>query len=160
MEKKINQGQLGGVFNHYYHQYIISDLIFGIRKKLVERKIAKDYVVISEISLSQLGYSKGINNFVKDHNIDLVVIEKDTKNIVLLIEIERTGKVMKTTKSKILQCINAIPNVEAYIANFDINGKVNFNLCAIINEKLVEKEGSSKIKFQNMILKSFITTKI
>ena len=154
MVKKKSQG-LKGIGNQILHQNIISDLIFGIRKKLVKRHLSKKYYVVPEISISQLGY-KG---FTKDHNIDLLVYDNFKKSINLIIEIERKGKTFASTKKKVKECLESMGDLqEAFIVTFDGNN-VNFYKCTLEKGKLIiATKSNSKSEFLKMNLKTCLVS--
>lgn len=136
-----------GVGNHINHQHIISDLIFGIRKKFA-REHEDKYYVLSEISISQLGYEVTPDALSKDHNIDLVIAEKNSGDIYFMLEIERAQSVKPQTKDKIKECLNAINTIsEAYLLKFNQSDEISFFKCGISNNKLVLTETSSKVTF-------------
>jgi hypothetical protein len=153
MAKK-KQG-LQGVGNQISHQNIISDLIFGVRKKLVKRNLSKKYNVVSEVSISQLGY-KG---FTKDHNIDFVVYDSFTNSINLIIEIERKGKTFASTKKKVKECLESIGDLkEAFIVTFEGND-ANFFRCTLEKGKLkITTKSNSKSEFLKMNLKTSLVS--
>jgi hypothetical protein len=159
-KKNLPKG-LSGVGNKAYHQYIISDLIFGVRKKLVKDKKASKLSVLSEISLSQIGYETTKDHFSKDYNIDFVVIEEKSKNLLLIAEIEREGVTITSTHKKIEECLKKIPTIqEAYIIKFDGAGKTKFELCTLENKKLKTTEVNSKSEFLGVSLKNcFVSTR-
>lgn len=109
MAKLKETGKLAGIANVIPHQFIISDLIFGIRKRFAKNKKASSYRVISEISLSEIGTIYNDKKFTKNHNIDLVIIDAKSRDIVFIIEIERTGKSRKITENKMLECLTNNP---------------------------------------------------
>lgn len=152
---------LSGVGNKAYHQYIISDLIFGIRKKLVKDKKASKYSVLSEISLSQIGYETTKDHFSKDYNIDIVVIDEISRNLLFIAEIERADVTITGTLKKIEECLKEIPTIqEAYIIKFDGMGNTTFELCTLIKKKLKRTEVNSKSDFLGMSLKNtFVSTR-
>jgi hypothetical protein len=159
-KKKLPKG-LSGVGNKAYHQYIISDLIFGVRKKLVKDKKASKLSVLSEISLSQIGYETTKDHFSKDHNIDFVVLDENTKNLLFIAEIEREGVTITGTLKKIEECLKQIPTIqEAYIIKFDGLGKTSFELFTLENKKLKRTEVNSKSEFLGISLKNcFVSTR-
>lgn len=159
-KKNLPKG-LSGVGNKAYHQYIISDLIFGVRKKLVKNKKASKFSVLSEISLSQIGYETTKDHFSKDHNIDFVVIDELSKNLLFIAEIERAGLTITRTLKKIEECLKKIPTIqEAYIIKFDGAGITTFELCILEKNKLKLKDVNSKSKFLGIILKKcFVSTR-
>lgn len=95
-----NDNNLAGVGNHINHQIIISDLIFGIRKKFA-REHEDKYYVISEVSISELGYKT--KKFSHNHNIDLVIAEKGSneKTLHFILEIEKGKNTKKDTEKKL-----------------------------------------------------------
>lgn len=150
---------LSGVGNKAYHQYIISDLIFGVRKKLVKDKKASKLSVLSEISLSQIGNKITNDNFSKDHNIDFVVMEEHTKNLLFIAEIESAGANLTRTNKKIEECLSQMPSIkEAYIIKFDEEGKTTFEICTLEKKKLKRTEVNSKSEFLGIILKSILVS--
>jgi len=155
MAKKKSQG-LQGVGNQILHQNIISDLIFGVRKKLAKRNLSKKYNVVSEISISQLGWF----GFSKDHNIDFVVYDSFTQSINLIIEIERKGKTFASTKNKVKECLNSMGDLqEAFIVTFEGND-ANFYKCTL-SEKgklIIAKKNNSKSNFLKMNLKTSLVS--
>ena len=154
MANKKSQG-LQGVGNQILHQNIISDLIFGVRKKLVKRNLSKKYNVVSEISISQLGYY----DFTKDHNVDFVVYDSFTKSINLIIEIERKGKTFASTKKKVKECLVSMGNLqEAFIVTFERND-ANFFKCTLENGKLkIASKSNSKSELLKMNLKTSLVS--
>ena len=84
MAKLKETGKLAGIANVIPHQFIISDLIFGIRKRFAKNKKASAYRVISEISLSEIGTIYNDKKFTKNHNIDLVIIDAKSRDIVFI----------------------------------------------------------------------------
>ena len=153
---------LSGVGNKAYHQYIISDLIFGVRKKFVKDKKASKFSVLSEISLSQIGYETTKDHFSKDHNIDFVVIDEENKDLLFIAEIEREGVKITSTLKKIEECLKQIPTIkEAYIIKFDGAGKTTFELYTIKNKKLKKTVmKNSKSEFLGISLKNcFVSTR-
>ena len=126
MAKKTIQSQnLSGVGNSIEHQYIISDLIFGVRKKLSKNKKWNKCFALSEISLSSLGYDA--NDFTHNHNIDFVVIDEN-KDVKVLIEIQKKGIDIKKNRSKIEECVEKIDTIEdAFLIRFDKEGKIYFD---------------------------------
>lgn len=159
-KKKLTKG-LSGVGNKAYHQYIISDLIFGVRKKLVKDRKASKFLVLSEISLSQIGYETTKDHFSKDHNIDFVVIEERSKNLLFIAEIERAGARITGTLKKIEECLTKIPTIkEAYIIKFDGAGNTTFELCTLEEKELKRTKVNSRSKFLDISLKnSFVSTR-
>ena len=158
--KKKQKGGLAGIGNKALHQYIISDLIFGIRKRLIKTRLAKKYAVLSEITISQIGYDLAANNFKNDYNIDLVVVEEPNHDIKVLIEIERKGFNAKNTELKIEECLRKIPTIdEAYIIRFDMTGNTSFELCTLNQKKkLVKTSVNSKSNFLNMSFKTSLVS--
>jgi len=157
-KRNLTQG-LSGVGNKAYHQYIISDLIFGVRKKLVKDKKASKFSVLSEISLSQIGYLTTKYHFSKDHNIDFVVIDEFSKDILFIAEIERAGFPITGTHKKIEDCLTKISTIkEAFIIKFDIAGNTTFELCTIEKKKLKRTEVSSKSVFLGISLKNYLVS--
>lgn len=159
-KKNISKG-LSGVGNKAYHQYIISDLIFGVRKKLVKDKKASKLSVLSEISLSQIGYETTRDHFSKDHNIDFVVIDELSKNLLFIAEIERADVTITRTQKKIEECLKQISSIkEAYIIKFDGAGNTTFELCTLEKKKLKRTEVNSKSEFLGISLKNcFVSTR-
>ncbi|PIQ48229.1 MAG: hypothetical protein COW03_11285 [Cytophagales bacterium CG12_big_fil_rev_8_21_14_0_65_40_12] len=162
--KKTLESGLSGVGNKALHQFIISDLIFGVRKKLVKEKKASKYAVLSEITLKELGYTAAqyfIEDGLNEPNIDFVVIDRSSNDLLFLAEIENE-KVSQRTLKKIEVCLKKIPTIkEAYIIKFDRTGKTTFELCTIENKKLKITEVTSKSEFLDMSLKyCFISTRI
>jgi len=134
------KSKIFGVGNKSFHQYIISDLIYGVRKYFAEKRLSKKYMALSEITLSQIGYETTPSHFSRDFNIDFVVINQETTDLIVLIEIERLNINITTTKQKITECLQAIPSIEdAFIIYFDMNGKTYFERCLLENEMLVCK---------------------
>ncbi len=153
---------LSGIGNVLPHQYIISDLIFAVRKKLVKNKKQKEFSALSEISISELGYPVNPKNFVTNHNIDFVVIETETQDIVFLAEIERNKKTIAKTKFKIFDCLLNMPTIkEVYIIYVDELRNTKFELCTVLNNKLICKEEvNSRSKFLGLTLNtSFVSLK-
>ncbi|MCZ2131405.1 MAG: hypothetical protein LC109_14220 [Bacteroidia bacterium] len=158
IKKNLSKG-LSGVGNKAFHQYIISDLIFGVRKKLVKDKKASKHSVLSEISLSQLGYETTKDHFSKDYNIDFVVINELNKNLLFIAEIERAGVTITGTLKKIQECLTQIPTIqEAYIISFDGAGKTSFELCTIQKKKLQRTKVNSKSEFLGLNIKSCLSS--
>lgn len=154
-----NRTTLAGIGNKPIHQYIISDLIFAFRKNLVAKKIASKYGVLSEISLSEIGYETTSYNFSKNHNIDLVVIEKKTGDIIFLSEIEREGMTITATKTKIAECLKTIPTIkEAFLIKFTMSGETSFELCKLVKEKLVCTPTSSTSQVFDIVLKTSLVS--
>lgn len=148
-----NKDNFAGIGNHINHQLIISDLIFGIRKKFARENI-DDYYVLSEISLSELGYQK--NNFSHNHNIDLVIAKKgaNKKEIHFLLEIEKSEQTKNDTEKKVEECLKKIKTIEeSFIVRFNKVGKIAFYKCSIKNNKMIQKKASSQSGFLNMALK-------
>lgn len=155
---KLQEG-LHGVFNKAPHQYIISDLIFGARKKLVKTRNNKKFIAVSEISLSVIGYDKKVNKFSADHNIDFVVKNAENNEIYVIVEIEREEIGRKRTETKIFECLKSIKSVqEAFIINYDVNSNITFERCTIIKNKLVCTVSTSKSEFLNLNLKTSIVS--
>ena len=159
MAKLKETGKLAGIANVIPHQFIISDLIFGIRKRFAKNKKASSYRVISEISLSEIGTIYNDKKFTKNHNIDLVIIDAKSRDIVFIIEIERTGKSRKITENKMLECLTNIPTIqEAFIITIGVNSKPTFEKVELERKKLVFKATTSKCEFIDYILAtSFIS---
>jgi len=154
-----NKSTLAGIGNKPIHQYIISDLIFAIRKKLVAKKIASKYGVLSEITLSEIGYETTSYNFSKNHNIDIVVIEKKSGDILFLAEIEREGMTITSTKTKIAECLKTIPTIrEAFIIKFTMSGDTSFELCELVKGKLVCTTTSSTSEVLDIALKTSLVS--
>ncbi len=158
--KKLSRN-LSGIGNKAYHQYIISDLIFGVRKKLVKEKQASKYSVLSEITLSQIGYETTKDHFPHDYNIDFVLIEESSKNLVFIAEIERANVSITKTINKIEVCLKKIPTIkEAYIIKFDGAGNTTFELYTLKNKKLNGRKVNSKSEFLGLSLRTcFISTR-
>ena len=153
-KKNLSKG-LSGVGNKAYHQYIISDLIFGVRKKMVKAKKASKFSVLSEISLSQIGYNITKNKFPKDYNIDFVVLDEQKSSIVFLAEVERANATITETLKKIETCLKQIKTIkEAYLIKFDDNGNTTFELCKIEKSKLKRIVVSSKSELLDLSLKT------
>lgn len=152
-------GQLSGVGNKAYHQYIISDLIFGVRKKMVKAKKASKFSVLSEISLSQIGYDITKNKFPKDYNIDFVVLDKQKGGIVFLAEIEKANATLTETLHKIEVCLKQIKTIEeAYIIKFDTRGNTTFERCTLLKNKFTRDEVSSKSECLDLSLKTCLVS--
>lgn len=157
--KKKTAGQLSGVGNKAYHQYIISDLIFGVRKKMVKAKKASKFSVLSEISLSQIGYDITKNKLPKDYNIDFVVIDEQKSSIVFLAEVERANTTITETIKKIDTCLREIKTIkEAYIIKFDNSGNTTFELCTLVKNKLERVKVSSKSELLDLSLKTCLVS--
>lgn len=155
MVKKTNG--LSGVGNKLPHQYIISDLIFGVRKKLVKSNLHKKYYALSEISISELDVS--VKKLKKNYNIDFVLYDKETKGIVLIAEIERSKTSMKDKIAKMADCLNNIKTIEdAFFIKFDSNGKAYFEKCILKNKKLIIESASSRSKVLGLNLKSCLVS--
>jgi hypothetical protein len=134
------KSKIFGVGNKSFHQYIISDLVYGARKYLAKKRLSKKYMALSEISLSQIGYETTPSHFSRDFNIDFVVINQETTDLIVLIEIERVNINITATKQKIKECLQAIPSIEdAFIIYFDMNGKTYFERCILENGVFVCK---------------------
>ena len=156
MVKKRTQG-LQGIGNSIYHQNIISDLIFGVRKKLLKQKLSKKYKVVSEISIKQLENE----DFTKNHNIDFVVYENHTGFIKFIVEVERSEKISSRTKHKLKDCLRNMKHLEeAFVVSFDNNG-VQFLKCELEKDKLkIATKNNSRSNFLKMNLKSSIVSRI
>lgn len=155
MEKKLKKG-MTGVGNKDFHQYIISDLIYGVRKKFSSQRKSKNFLVLPEISLEEIGYSKKNFKFSKNYNIDFVVIEKISGNIILVAEIERADKNTAYAKTKINECLKFIPTLkDAFIIKFSIEGEVNFESYSIDNE-IMSISITSKSTVVGVNLKSYL----
>lgn len=155
MAKKVNG--LSGVGNKLPHQFIISDLIFGVRKKLVKSKLNKKYCAIPEITLSEL-----VSNKIKlkhDYNIDFVLYDRETNEIVLIAEIERDKASMKDKKAKMADCLNNVKSIkEAYFIKFDKSGKAEFENCSIKRKELIIESTSSRSEILGLNLKSCLVS--
>ena len=148
MAKQKTSGKLAGIANIIPHQFVISDLIFGIRKRFAKEKKASLYRVISEISLSSIGGIYNEKKFTKDHNIDLVIIDSKTRDILFIVEIERLGKSRKNSENKMLECLTHIPTIqEAFIITIGINSKPTFEKVELKSKKLVITPTTSKSDF-------------
>ena len=149
---KRQYGGLQGPGNTIKHQLVISDLIFGVRKRFLEKHWSKKYSAVSEISVSELGYM----GFEHNHNIDFLIYDKRLNTIKLILEVERKGKSMTRTKKKIKECLLNIPDIEAFIVQINPND-INFISCSLDNKgKLVMKENKSRSKLLNKNLKSIL----
>ena len=134
------KNKIFGVGNKSFHQYIISDLIYGVRKHLAKKHLSKKYAALSEITLSQIGYETTPSHFSSDFNIDFVVINQETTDLIILVEIERKNVNISTTKQKIKECLMAIPTIQdAFIIYFDMIGNTYFERCVLENQVLVCK---------------------
>lgn len=155
MAKKVNG--LSGVGNKLPHQCIISDLIFGARKKLVKSKLNKKYYALPEITLSELGLN--VKKLQKDYNIDFVIYDKETNEIVLIAEIERNKASMKEKKEKMADCLNNIKSIkEAYFIKFDKSGKVAFENYSVKRNELILNSNSSRSEILGLNLKSCLVS--
>lgn len=134
---KNTKNKIFGVGNKSFHQYIISDLIYGVRKHLVKKKLSKKYAALSEITLSQIGYETTPSHFSGDFIVDFVVVNQETTDLILLVEIERINVNVSATKQKIKECLLSIPTIQdAFIIYFDMKGKTYFERCFLENEEL------------------------
>lgn len=157
--KKVLPKGLSGVGNKAYHQYIISDLIFGVRKKLAKNNKAKELSVLSEISLSKIGYETTKEHFPKDYNIDFVVIDEQSKNLLFIAEIERDDVNISKTLKKIENCLKKIPTIkEAFIIKFDGAGNTTFELYGLEKNKLKLTKKSSRSNYLGLSLKMCLTS--
>lgn len=148
---------LGGPGNVLPHQYIISDLIFSARKMLK----VKEYKVLSEISISQIGSTYNDKKFTVNHNIDFVIFDAKTNKIVFIVEVERTGRGKNQTLKKLKECLTNIPTIkEAYTISFDMNLKIIIERYEIVKGKLEVVSHSSDSVFLGYNLKrSFVSLK-
>lgn len=144
---------LGGVGNQLSHQYIISDLLYGIRRKLQRAGIDR-YAVVSEISISKLAYeTKPGGSFSRDHNIDIAVVDKRGGSVRFMVEIERQHGDLKRTKSKLKECLQYMTSLqEVMMITFDAEGYVLFNQCFMEGNNLAIVPSSSKSRFLDMVL--------
>ncbi len=134
---------LSGVGNKIPHQLIISDLVFGVRKNLAKKKLVTTYLAIPEITLSELGVD--VSKLKKNYNIDFVIYNLKTKKVELILEVERAEKSLTTINNKINDCFKNIPSIkEAFIVQFNNDGKVIFNKKTKLNKnKIIEKSTSN-----------------
>ena len=131
------KNKIFGVGNKSFHQYIISDLIYGVRKHLAQKHLSKKYAALSEITLSQIGYETTPSHFSRDFNVDFVVVNQETTDLIILVEIERINMNVSATKQKIKECLMAIPTIQdAFIIYFDMHGKTYFERCKLENQIL------------------------
>lgn len=149
---KSNNG-LSGVGNSLVHQVVISDLLYAIRKRYDKKRI-KDVLVLSEISLSKLGYECGDKRFAipTDYNYDLGVVENGKLKFVL--EVERSGQNRDKTKRKLKNTLKEITDVEE-IMLIEINefdNELHYFHYAVVNNKIEELETSSYSVFLDMTL--------
>jgi len=143
---------LQGPGNILEHQLIISDLIYGVRNAFKEKRWSKKYMAISEISFSELGYY----DFKHNYNIDFLIYEKKTNNIKLILEIERKGRTMSSTKEKIKECLEYIPDLEAFIIQIKKKDIDFITLSLDKNGKLKMEKNKSRSKFLKKDLKAMI----
>jgi hypothetical protein len=153
------KSSISGIGNKPNHQYIISDLIFAIRKKMQARKLGTVFGVLSEITLSEIGYETTSYHFTRNHNIDLVVVEKESGDIIFLAEIERANTTITATKMKIKECLKTIPSIEeAFIISFTLRGDTLFERCTLENNQLIITPSSSYSNTLGMTLKSALVS--
>ena len=103
MAKLKETEKLAGIANVIPHQFIISDLIFGIRKRFAKNKKASSYRVISEISL--IGFPVTIIDekkraiIIPIHNLSVLL------KIILRNEAIITKKTIMTIDKKFIKFI-------------------------------------------------------
>ncbi len=149
---------LQGIGNKKYHQRIISDLIFAIRKNFAKKRI-KDIEVLPEISISSLdGYEYNQCGTVKkDYNFDIAIIDNDD-NLLLIIEVEG-GKSNKTAiKEKIKDCLENIDTLEEVMSVEYNSGDLKFYHYSLERGKIKKQETTSHCDLLNMNLKTSLVS--
>ncbi len=154
-KKKTPQGNkgLGGIGNSLLHQSIIADLIFEVRNKAD----LNNYMPLSELSIDKIG----INDLQKKYNLDFVILQKGTNELLFLAEITKKGVQKTKIKQKIQDCLQNIPSLkEAFLIEFDNENKVYFSFFSK-NQKSKKNEmvESSISKLLNCDLKDFLMTR-
>ena len=154
--KTTKNSALSGINNKSYHQYILSDLIFGVRKKLTRDGKASTYLPLTELSIkSELGY----DTLLKNHNIDFLVIHEAKQEVVLIAEIERTGQIQDSTLEKIKDCLLKITTIEeAFLITFDYRKKVIFELCTLDKKKNLVRTVVKRSEFLDYTLSRCLTS--
>lgn len=156
IKKTIVKG-MHGVGNQLPHQYIISDLIFAVRKK---HEISRKYLVLSEISIDKIGNIYNPKKFKHKHNYDFVVLDALTKDILFIVEIERDGKIKKDTIKKIEESLEHIPTLkEVFLISFNESGLFKFERKELKAKKLITVSTSSQSQLLELNLKKSIVSK-
>ncbi len=144
---------LSGVGNSLAHQIVISDLLYAIRKK-VDKQRKKDVLVLTEISLSKLGYECGDCRFPisTDYNYDLAIVEGG--NLKFVLEVERYGQNRDKTKRKLKKTIKNIVDIEEVmlIEIDEFANELHYYHYAYVNNKIEELETSSYSSYLDMSL--------
>lgn len=150
---------MSGVGNKIFHQHIISDLIYGVRKKWAKEKENR-YYALSEISISELGYEYGLDKDLRhNHNFDLAIVEKRGNNVKMIFEVERSESSHKKTLKKIKECLASMSTLkEVFIVKFNQDGKAGFYKCVLEKNKVKELRQSSKSVFLNTVMKPMLVS--
>lgn len=159
MKLNLNDMPLKGIGNKKYHQRIISDLIFAIRKNFAKKRI-KGMEVLPEISISSLEcyeYAQ-CGTVVKDYNFDIAIIDNDD-NLLMIIEVEG-GKRNKTEINKKLEdCLKNIDDLQEIMSiEYNKDGDLKFYHYSLQRGKLVKQETTSHCELLNMNFKTSLVS--
>ncbi len=149
---------LNGTGNKIYHQRIISDLLFAIRKKFVKTR-EKDLEVLPEISIFSLeGYEFAQSGTVKEnYNFDLAIVDRD-ESVIMIIEIEGNKSNKQKIKEKMKDCLENIDTLEEVMSIEYKADDLLFYHYYLENGKLRKEKTSSHCNLLDMNFKTSIVS--
>jgi hypothetical protein len=146
-----NMGTLSGIGNKPQHQYIIADLIVGIRKSLVKQGLFPEFMVLPEFSIGN--YQNQSEQVSKNYNFDLCIVNADIAELLMILEVANMDDTNKDTK-KLKDCIKNIDTLqEAFLVEWDDDNNVVFTRWSANEDGEIEQKKTSQSLVMNYPLK-------